>query len=189
MLGGAVAGFLAHGYNYIGMDHFALPDDALAVAKREGRLHRNFQGYSTQPDCDLVAFGVSAIGRLGATYQQNAKTLPEYYEALAQHRLPVVRGLTLSADDLLRRDVIMALMCQGQVDFAVVEADHGIDFCERFAAELVQLAPLVAAGLVHLRADAIEVTASGWFVVRAVAMVFDRYLHADPARNRFSRIV
>jgi oxygen-independent coproporphyrinogen-3 oxidase len=189
MLGGAVAGFLAHGYNYIGMDHFALPDDALAVAKRERRLHRNFQGYSTQPDCDLVAFGVSAIGRLGATYQQNAKTLPEYYAALAQHRLPVVRGLTLSADDLLRRDVIMALMCQGQVDFAVVEADHGIDFCERFAAELVQLAPLVAAGLVHLRADAIEVTASGWFVVRAVAMVFDRYLHADPARNRFSRIV
>jgi len=189
MLGGAVAGFLAHGYDYIGMDHFALPDDALAVAKREHRLHRNFQGYSTQPDCDLVAFGVSAIGRLGATYQQNAKTLPEYYAALAQGRLPVVRGLTLSADDLLRRDVIMALMCQGRVEFGIVEADHDIEFRERFAAELVQLEPLIAAGLVELHRDAIEVTASGWFVVRAVAMVFDRHLYGDPARNKFSRIV
>ena len=189
MLGGAVAGFLAHGYDYIGMDHFALPDDALAVAKREGRLQRNFQGYSTQPDCDLVALGVSAIGRLGATYQQNAKTLPEYYAALAQGRLPVVRGLRLSDDDLLRRDVIMALMCQGRVEFDEIAREHDIDFRERFAAELGQLAALVAAGLVDLHADAIEVTASGWFVVRAVAMVFDRYLHADPARNRFSRIV
>jgi len=189
MLGGAVAGFLAHGYDYIGMDHFALPDDALAVAKREGRLHRNFQGYSTQPDCDLVAFGVSAIGRLGASYQQNAKTLPEYYAALAQGRLPVVRGLRLSDDDVLRRDVIMALMCKGRVEFDAIARQHDIDFRERFAAELAQLAPLVAAGLVDLHADAIEVTASGWFVVRAVAMVFDRYLRADPARNRFSRIV
>ena len=189
MLGGAVAGFLAHGYDYIGMDHFALPDDALAVAKREGRLQRNFQGYSTHPDCDLVGFGVSAIGRLGATYQQNAKTLPEYYAALAQRRLPVVRGLTLTDDDLLRRDVIMALMCQGRVEFGVIEADHGIDFRERFGAEIAQLAPLVAAGLANLHADAIEVTASGWFVVRAVAMVFDRHLRGDLARNRFSRIV
>ena len=189
MLGGAVAGFLARGYDYIGMDHFALPDDALAVAKREGRLHRNFQGYSTQPDCDLVAFGVSAIGRLGATYQQNAKTLPEYYAALAQGRLPVVRGLRLDLDDLLRRDVIMALMCQGRVDFDAIEADHDVDFRERFAGELVQLAPLVAASLVTVQPHAIEVTASGWFVVRAVAMVFDRHLHGDPARNRFSRIV
>ena len=121
MLGGAVAGFLERGYEYIGMDHFALPEDALAVARREGRLHRNFQGYSTQPDCDLVALGVSAIGRLGASYQQNAKTLPEYYAALAAGRLPVVRGLALSADDLLRRDVIMALMCQGRLEFDEIE--------------------------------------------------------------------
>jgi len=189
MLGGAVAGFLAEGYDYIGMDHFALPDDALAVAKRQGRLHRNFQGYSTQPDCDLVALGVSAIGRLGATYQQNAKSLPEYYAALAANRLPVVRGLTLSADDVLRRNVIMALMCQGRVELDTIGRAHGIDFRERFAAELEQLAPLVSADLVTLQRDAIEVTASGWFVVRAVAMVFDRHLRADPARDRFSRIV
>jgi len=189
MLGDAVAGFLERGYEYIGMDHFALPDDALAVARREGRLQRNFQGYSTQPDCDLIALGVSAIGRLGATYQQNAKTLPEYYAALAAGRLPVVRGMALSADDLLRRDVIMALMCQGRLEFGVIADAHAIDFRERFAAELEQLAPLAAAGLVTLQADAIEVTASGRFVVRAVAMVFDRYLRADPARDRFSRIV
>jgi oxygen-independent coproporphyrinogen-3 oxidase len=189
MLGDAVAGFLERGYDYIGMDHFALPDDALAVARREGRLQRNFQGYSTQPDCDLIALGVSAIGRLGATYQQNAKTLPEYYAALAAGRLPVVRGMALSADDLLRRDVIMALMCQGRLEFEAIANAHAIDFRERFAAELEQLAPLAAAGLVTLQADAIEVTASGRFVVRAVAMVFDRHLRADPARDRFSRIV
>src|SRR5439155_4437101 len=121
MLGGAIAGFLGRGYSYIGMDHFALPDDALAVAKRQGRLHRNFQGYSTQPDCDLIGLGVSAIGRIGATYSQNAKTLEEYDDHLDQGRLPVVRGLALSRDDLARRALIMALMCQGQVVFESIE--------------------------------------------------------------------
>ena len=115
MLSRALAVFEEAGYVYVGMDHFALPDDALAVAKRQGRLHRNFQGYSTQPDCDLVGLGVSAIGRVGAIYSQNAKTLDEYYDHLNQGRLPVVRGLALSRDDLLRRTVIMALMCQGAV--------------------------------------------------------------------------
>ena len=123
MLGDAISGFLSRDYCYIGMDHFALPDDSLAVAKREGRLHRNFQGYSTQPDCDLVALGVSAIGRVGAAYYQNAKTLPEYYEALQQRRLPVVRGYALTGDDVIRRDVIMALMCQGRLEFAPIERD------------------------------------------------------------------
>ena len=121
MLATAIDGFLGHGYCYIGMDHFALPDDSLAVAKRQGRLHRNFQGYSTRPDCDLVGLGVSAISRVGPTYSQNAKTLPEYYDALRQGHLPVVRGLALSRDDLVRRAVIMALMCQGWVDFEAIE--------------------------------------------------------------------
>jgi len=174
---------------HVGMDHFALPDDALAVAKREGRLQRNFQGYSTQPDCDLVAFGVSAIGRIGASYHQNAKTLPEYYEALAAGRLPVVRGLALDADDLLRRDVIMAIMCQGRLDYAAIERSHGVDVTKRFAAEPAELEPLVEAGLVARDADAIRVTVAGWYVVRAVAMVFDRYLQGDRARDRFSRIL
>jgi len=189
MLGGAIAYFLGCGYSYIGMDHFALANDALAIAKRQGRLHRNFQGYSTQPDCDLVALGVSAIGRIGASYHQNAKTLPEYYDALRQGRLPVVRGIALTRDDLVRRAVIMALMCQGRVEFESIALAHLIEMREYFAGELQQLAPLVEAGLVEIEADAIQVTAAGWYVVRAVALVFDRYLQTDKLRQRFSRII
>ncbi|HEX2011714.1 MAG TPA: oxygen-independent coproporphyrinogen III oxidase [Roseateles sp.] len=189
MLSGAIAGFIAQGYSYIGMDHFALPTDSLAVAKRQGRLHRNFQGYSTQADCDLIGLGVSAIGRVGATYSQNAKTLDEYYETLRQGRLPVVRGLALNRDDLVRRAVIMALMCQGRVEFESIELSHLIKVPEYFRAELERLAPLQEAGMVILSPGAIEVTALGWYFVRAVAMVFDRYLQADRTRAQFSKII
>ncbi|MDM0028132.1 oxygen-independent coproporphyrinogen III oxidase [Variovorax saccharolyticus] len=189
MLSRSIAALTAAGYVYIGMDHFALPGDALAVAKRQGRLHRNFQGYSTQPDCDLVALGVSAIGRIGATYSQNAKTLEEYYDLLDQGRLPVVRGLALTRDDVLRRTVIMAIMCQGRVDFETVGAAHLVDFAQCFAAELQALRALAAQGLVLLSDRHLEVTPLGWFFVRAIAMVFDRYLQADRNRTRFSRIV
>ncbi|MDM0014288.1 oxygen-independent coproporphyrinogen III oxidase [Variovorax sp. J22P168] len=189
MLSRSIAALTAAGYVYIGMDHFALPGDALAVARRQGRLHRNFQGYSTQPDCDLVALGVSAIGRVGATYSQNAKTLEEYCDLIDQGRLPVVRGLALTRDDVLRRAVIMAIMCQGRVDFETVGTAHLIDFGEHFAAELAALAPLSAQGLVTLSDSHLEVTPMGWFFVRAIAMVFDRYLQADRNRTRFSRIV
>jgi oxygen-independent coproporphyrinogen-3 oxidase len=189
MLGAAMAGFLAVGYEYIGMDHFALPGDALAVAKREGRLQRNFQGYSTRPDCDLVGLGVSAIGRLADGYYQNARTLPEYHEALDAGRLPVARGLVLDRDDLVRRDIIMALMCQGRIDDATLLRDHGLRLRTHFAAELQRLAPLAADGFVELREDAVRVTPTGWYVVRAVAMAFDRHLQGDASRERFSRIV
>lgn len=189
MLRDGMAGFIAHGYSYIGMDHFALPDDALAVAKRQGRLHRNFQGYTTQPDKDLLGLGVSAIGRVGATYSQNAKALAEYHDALAQGQFPVVRGLALTRDDLLRRAVIMALMCQGRVDFESIDAAHLVTMRELFAPEFEQLIPLQALGLVEVTDHEIQVTARGWFFVRAVAMVFDRHLQADRARERFSRII
>jgi len=189
MLGNALAGFIASGYVYIGMDHFALPNDALAVAKRQGRLHRNFQGYTTQPDCDLIGLGVSAIGRVGATYSQNAKTLVEYQDALAQNELPVVRGLALTRDDLLRRSVIMALMCQGRVEYESIELAHLIDFRATFAPELERLKPLEEMGLVEVEDRAIQVTATGWYFVRAVAMTFDRYLQSDKVRERFSRII
>lgn len=179
LLGDAISGFLARDYRYIGMDHFALPTDSLAIAKEEGRLHRNFQGYSTQPDRDLVALGVSAIGRIGRTYSQNAKTLPEYYQSLAAGVLPVVRGCELTDDDVLCRDVIMALMCQGRVRFAEVELKHGVRFRERFATELDRLRDMAAAGLVELDGETIQVTASGWFLVRAIAMVFDRHLQGS----------
>ena len=188
-LADAIAGFLGRGYNYIGMDHFALPDDALAVAKRQGRLHRNFQGYSTQPDCDLLGLGVSAIGKIGAHYYQNAKTLPEYYDALHQGQLPVQRGIALTRDDVLRRAVIMALMCQGRVEFESIELGHLIDMREYFARELQALQPMADAGLVQIEPDAIQVTATGWYVVRAVAMVFDRWLQGDQRRERFSRMI
>jgi oxygen-independent coproporphyrinogen-3 oxidase len=171
------------------MDHFALPSDALAVAKRQGRLHRNFQGYSTQPDCDLIALGVSAIGRVGATYSQNAKTLEEYYDFLDQGRLPIVRGLALTRDDLVRRAVIMALMCQGEVLFESIEQGWLIDFRQYFAAELARLEEMAGQGLVRMNSDGVEVTPMGWFFVRGVAMVFDRYLQADRNRARFSRII
>ncbi|WP_334165939.1 oxygen-independent coproporphyrinogen III oxidase [Tepidimonas sp.] len=179
----------AAGYAYVGMDHFALPNDALAVAKRQGRLHRNFQGYSTQPDCDLIALGVSAIGRIGATYSQNAKTLDEYYDALDQGRLPIVRGLALTREDLLRRSVIMAIMCQGLVDFESINLAHLVDFRSHFARELEQLRALERDGLVRVDDAHLEVTATGWYLVRAIAMVFDRYLQVDQDRARFSKII
>lgn len=189
MLASALAAFEQAGYVYIGMDHFALPDDALAVARQQGRLHRNFQGYSTQPDCDLIALGVSAIGRVGATYSQNAKTLDEYCDRIDQGRLPVTRGLALGRDDLARRAVIMALMCQGQVLFESIELAWALDFRRYFASEMAQLAVLQEQGLVTIDAQGVQVTSEGWYFVRAVAMVFDRYLQADRHRAKFSRIL
>ncbi|MCK6420542.1 MAG: oxygen-independent coproporphyrinogen III oxidase [Aquabacterium sp.] len=189
MLGGGISGFIAQGYTYIGMDHFALPGDSLAAAKRQGRLHRNFQGYSTQPDCDLIGLGVSAIGRMGATYSQNAKTLPEYYDAVRQGQFPIVRGLSVTRDDLVRRAVIMALMCQGRVEFESIEVAHLIRMREYFRTELEDLVELQGMGLVEIEPGAIEVTPAGWYFVRAIAMVFDAHLRKDQVRERFSRII
>ena len=189
MLAQSLEAFGNAGYVYIGMDHFALPNDALAVAKRQGRLHRNFQGYSTQPDCDLIGLGVSAIGRIGPTYSQNAKTLEEYTDYLDQGRLPVVRGLALSRDDLARRAVIMALMCQGQVMFESFEAAWLMDFREHFAKELEALHEYEDLGFVVVDDSSVQVTPQGWYFVRAIAMVFDRYLQADRCRTKFSRII
>jgi oxygen-independent coproporphyrinogen-3 oxidase len=189
MLSSAMRVLMGASYVYVGMDHFALPEDALAVAKRQGRLHRNFQGYSTQPDCDLIALGVSAIGRVGAAYSQNAKTLDAYYDALDRGHLPVVRGLAVTRDDLVRRCVIMALMCQGRVSYESVEVSHLIDFKTYFAVEIAQLADMQAQGLVVLDDSGMEVTELGWFFVRGVAMVFDKYLQTDRNRARFSKII
>ena len=189
MLSRSLEAFSSAGYVYVGMDHFALPEDALAIAKRQGRLHRNFQGYSTQPDCDLIGLGVSAIGRVGATYSQNAKTLDDYYDRLNQGRLPVVRGLALTRDDLVRRAVIMALMCQGELLFEPLETSWLIDFRKYFAPELEQLQEMEQQGLVTLSSEGMEVTAMGWYFVLGIAMVFDKYLQADKNRARFSRII
>lgn len=189
MLAQSMQALMQAGYVYIGMDHFALPNDTLAVAKRQGRLHRNFQGYSTQPDCDMIGLGVSSIGRVGATYSQNAKTLEEYYDFLDQGRFPVVRGLALSRDDLVRRAVIMGLMCQGRVSYESIELAYLIDFRHYFERELDILVQQADQGLVSLDDTGIQVSEKGWFFVRAVAMVFDRYLQSDRTRAKFSKIL
>ena len=189
MLLRARAVFEEAGYVYVGMDQFALPNDALAVAKRQGRLHRNFQGYSTHPDCDLIGLGVSAIGRVGPIYGQNPETLDDYYDHLNRGRLPVVRGFALSRDDLLRRTVIMALVCQGQLQFEPVELAYLIDFRAYFSSELEALRELVDQGLVTVSDSDIQVALSGRFYAGAIAMVFDRYVQADRNRERFSKII
>jgi len=177
------------GYVYIGMDHFAKPDDDLAVAQRQGRLHRNFQGYSTHADTDLISCGVSAIGAVGATYSQNAKTLEAYYEALDNNELPVVRGIALGMDDLLRRTVIQKLMCQFELSVSAIELAFPIAFGQYFAAELAVLRHLERDGLVSIEGDWISVTMRGRLLIRNVCMVFDRYLAAPTAMPRYSRTV
>ncbi len=189
MLSNAMEAFQKAGYVYIGMDHFALPGDELVEAKRLGKLHRNFQGYSTQPNCDLIGLGVSAIGGVGASYSQNAKTLEGYYDDLDQNRFPVARGLALSHDDLVRREVIMALMCQGGLQFESIELSFLIDFKTYFSTELDALQCMVSDGLVEVESNAIQVTTLGWFFVRGIALLFDRYLQTDNNRTRFSKII
>jgi oxygen-independent coproporphyrinogen-3 oxidase len=166
----------AAGYVYIGMDHFARPDDDLAIAQQQGRLHRNFQGYSTHADTDLVACGVSAIGAVGATYSQNVKTLDAYYDALDRNELPVARGARLSMDDALRRTIIQKLMCQFELSISAIELAFPIAFHAYFAREMAQLAGLERDGLVELAPDWISVTLKGRLLIRNVCMVFDRYL-------------
>jgi oxygen-independent coproporphyrinogen-3 oxidase len=177
------------GYVYIGMDHFARPDDDLAVALRERTLHRNFQGYSTRPDCDLLAFGISAIGKLGTSYVQNVKSLDEYYAALDERRLPVMRGFALDADDVIRRDVIQTLMCEFSLDYASVERKHGLRFADYFAPELTALQALAADGLVALLPSGLSVTPRGRMLVRIVAMTFDRHLRDARAHASYSRVI
>ena len=177
------------GYLYIGMDHFARPDDALATAQAQGRLQRDFQGYSAQPESDTLGFGVSAIGRIGPTYYQNLKELDDYHAALDAGRLPVARGLELSADDLARRAVIQALMCQSRVSIESIELAHLVEFRKYFAPELADLRRLAADGLVELAPDWIVVTPKGRLLVRAIAMVFDRYLRERALRASYSRLI
>ncbi len=177
------------GYVYIGMDHFAKPDDELTVAQRQGRLHRNFQGYSTQAECDLLAFGVSSIGKIGPVYSQNVKTLDEYYDALDRNELPVLRGVELTADDLLRRAVIQALMCHFELSIESIEIAHLINFKDYFAEELADLREMASAGLLSIDDEWITVEPAGRLLVRGIAMVFDRYIRADRERARYSKVI
>jgi oxygen-independent coproporphyrinogen-3 oxidase len=172
------------GYRYIGMDHFARPDDDLARAQDAGTLQRNFQGYSTCAESDLIGLGMSAISHIGATFSQNARELPTYYAALDAGRLPVVRGLALDQDDLVRADAIQRLMCHGVLDIAAFAARHRLDFGVYFADTLACLEPLMRDGLVTLDAAALRVTPRGRFLLRHVAMCFDAHL----ARQRSGEV-
>ena len=175
MLGLCIERLTAAGYVYIGMDHFARPDDELAVAQRSGQLHRNFQGYSTHADTDMVSCGVSAISAVGDSYCQNEKSLERYYAALDEGHLPVARGIELTRDDVIRRDVIGRLMCDFNLSVRSVEHAHDIRFDTYFAAELARLREFETDGLLDMSASGLTVTPKGRLLVRNLCMVFDKY--------------
>ena len=185
----AVDKLCAAGYTYIGMDHFALPDDGLALAQQNGTLHRSFQGYTTHASRDLVNLGVSAIGQVGDLYVQNHKTLQNYQSAIAAGVLPWHRGTRMSLDDILRKDVIHEIMCHGSIDVAAVERRHGVRFDGYFAPELERLRALEADGLVALGERSIRLTPAGRLLMRTVAMTFDAYLAADSRPAGMSRVI
>lgn len=185
----AVEKFTTAGYDFIGMDHFALPEDDLAVALRQGRLQRNFQGYSTHADHDLIAIGVSSIGKVGPSYSQNEKEIESYYAALDAGHLPVMRGMTLSGDDILRRSVIQALMCRFALSMPAIGETFGIEFESYFAIELEKLREFATLGLVELDEEWITITPKGRFLIRTIAMAFDRHLREKQTQARYSRTI
>lgn len=177
------------GYVYIGMDHFALPDDELTLAQKEGHLQRNFQGYSTRRQCDLVGLGVSAIGKVGDCYAQNLKDLPSWQSAVADGKLPIWRGVSLKTEDRLRRGIIESIMCHGEIDFENLERNFSIDFNDHFALELDGISRLEKDGLLVINDDGFKATPEGRLLLRAIAMVFDEYLQPVQSAPRFSRVI
>jgi len=187
----AIEKLAAAGYEYIGMDHFALPSDPLARAQADGSLQRNFMGYTTHANCDLVGLGVSSISHIGDSFSQNARDLPTWEAALDAHRLPVWRGRHLDCDDLVRADLIQQLMCLGSIDIAAIEHRYGIDFVAYFSEEIERLSDLVEDGLATVDERSIRATSRGRLLLRIIAMCFDRYLNeALPgAAPRYSRAI
>ncbi|HVI26515.1 MAG TPA: oxygen-independent coproporphyrinogen III oxidase [Xanthomonadaceae bacterium] len=187
----AIEKLTAAGYEYIGMDHFALPDDDLARAQARGGLHRNFMGYTTHADSDLVGLGVSAISHIGDSFSQNPRDLPSWQIAIDEGRLPVFRGMRLTEDDQLRADLIQQLMCQGEIPVGALERRYGIEFEDYFVQALERLRPLLADGLVRREPGRFTVTAQGRLLLRNIAMCFDAYLDrpAAAATPRFSRAI
>jgi oxygen-independent coproporphyrinogen-3 oxidase len=177
------------GYEYIGMDHFALPEDELVLARKNGTLQRNFQGYSTHRDCDLVALGVSAIGSIGNVFAQSSVTTMEYETLIENGQLPIRKGIAVDDDDLLRADVIQALMCYDELSFEEFGAKHDIDFAQYFAAEIERLQPLADDDLIELNQSGIVITQKGRLLLRSIAMVFDRYIDQAQNDNRFSKAI
>ena len=178
---------LDEGYVYIGMDHFAKPDDELAVAQRNNQLYRNFQGYSTHSDCDLIGLGITSIGRVGDAYMQNVKDLPSYADLINQGKLPLFKGLVLNADDKIRRAVITQLICHFQLRFSDIEQEFQVDFSNYFSEELQALTQMADDGLLVLSEQGIDVLPAGRLLIRNICMVFDRYLAKK--QQQFSKVI
>ena len=177
------------GYQFIGMDHFALPDDELAIAQRNGELHRNFQGYTTQGECDLVGFGVSAISMIGDAYAQNQKELKKYYNQVNEMRHALWKGVSLDSDDLLRREVIKQLICNFKLDKRIIEQQFGIRFHQYFKHDLALLQTFIDDQLVVVDDQYIEVTLRGRLLIRNICMCFDKYLRERARQQQFSRVI
>ncbi|WP_025901593.1 oxygen-independent coproporphyrinogen III oxidase [Tatumella sp. UCD-D_suzukii] len=177
------------GYQFIGMDHFALPEDELAIAQREGVLHRNFQGYTTQGNTDLLGLGVSAISMIGDTYAQNHKVLNQWHQSVSEQGTGLWRGVSLDTDDCLRREVIKALICQFSLDIRQTEQQWGIDFSDYFSEDLQLLTPFIRDGMVIREGDCLRVTARGRLLIRNICMCFDRYLRNTVRQQHFSRVI
>lgn len=177
------------GYVFIGMDHFAKPDDSLAIAQAEGKLHRNFQGYTTHGHCDLLSMGASSISQIGPTYAQNDYTTESYEAKLDKGEFAIIKGLKLSQDDLTRRKVINQLICHFHLDIPAFNQETGLDFNSYFAKELDQLAQQAADGLIKISANKLEVTPAGRLLIRSICMVFDAYLDTASLTRAFSRII
>lgn len=177
------------GYEYIGMDHFAKPDDELAIAQAKGSLHRNFQGYTTHAECDLVAMGVSSISSIHHSYSQNEKDIDGYYAAIKADRLPIIRGLALTDDDVLRREIIQQLSCHFKLDFKQIERQFTINFSEYFAIELKDLLPMQDDDLLTLSENNIQVTPRGRMLIRNICMVFDLHLRQQKGTQSFSKVI
>jgi len=178
---------LEQGYVYIGMDHFALPEDPLAIAQQQGHLYRNFQGYSTHADCDIVGLGLSSIGQVGDSFSQNEKNLQQYYETIESGDLPVIKGQIIQADDKIRRAVIMDLICHFKLDFDKIEANFNIDFNNYFADALNELGEMHKDGLIELTENSIKVMERGKLLIRNICMVFDAYLSSS--KTQFSKTI
>ncbi len=171
------------------MDHFAKPEDELAVAQRNGSLQRNFQGYSTHAECDMVAMGITAISNIGATYSQNEKSPDDYYSKIDQGQLPVFQGAVIDRDDQIRKSVIMSLICQFELTFSDIESKYGIDFQQYFQDELQRLSALAEDELLNLDSKQIVVSSRGRLLIRNICMVFDRYLQVPQFSDRFSKVI
>lgn len=184
-----IASLTDAGYQFIGMDHFAKPDDELAIAQREGVLHRNFQGYTTQGDCDLIGFGVSAISMVGNSYAQNQKELKTYYSQMDEQGHALWRGVTLSQDDLIRRELIKDLMCNFEMNIRDLEQKHQLNFQEYFAEDLELLETFIQDGLVEYAGDKLVVNARGRMLIRNICMCFDVYLRSRARQQQFSRVI